>query len=144
MLKWNLLAIGAVLYLLTGAGAASAKSANGVWLTESKKAHVRIYDCDGKLCGKIVWLKEPNDQNGNPKVDKENSDETKRSAPLLGSNMISGMVRSSSNLWEDGEIYDAKDGKTYSSKMKLKDDETLEVSGCVFIFCKNQIWLRVE
>ncbi len=144
MLKSVMLFIGAVFYLMTMNGAASAKDVKGVWLTESKKAHVRIYDCGSELCGKIIWLKEPNDENGKPKVDKENSDKSKRALPLLGSNMISGMVKASSKLWKDGEIYNAEDGKTYSSKMNLTDDKTLEVSGCVFFFCKDQIWLRVE
>ena len=143
MWKWGLVALAAVTGLTTYSDAAHAKDALGVWLTESKKAHVQIYDCGEKLCGKIIWLKEPNDANGNPKVDKENADESKRSDPLMGSNMISGMVRVSSDLWHDGEIYNAEDGKTYSSKMKLKDDKTLNVSGCVFFFCKDQTWLRV-
>ena len=147
MLKRGLGAIGTALFLLSLVGpsdAATPKNANGVWLTESKKAHVEIYDCGDKLCGKIVWLKEPNDEQGNPKVDKENSDESKRILPLMGSNMISDMVRASSKLWKDGEIYNAEDGKTYSSKMEMIDDKTLEVSGCVFIICKDQTWLRVE
>ena len=144
MLKWGLVATGVLLCLVILAETASAKNAKGVWLTESKKAHVQIYDCGSKLCGKIVWLKEPNDENGNPKVDKENTDEAKRSVPLLGSNMISGMIKASSDLWKEGQIYDAEDGKTYDSRMQLKDNETLKVSGCIFFFCKAQIWLRVE
>jgi|FLOH01.1.fsa_nt_gi uncharacterized protein (DUF2147 family) len=144
MFKWGIGAFCAVMGLVSVTGAANAKDADGVWLTESKKAHVQIYDCDSKLCGKIIWLKEPTDDNGNPKLDVENADEAKRSLPLMGSNMISGMVRASSKLWKDGEIYNAEDGKTYSSKMELVDDKTLEVSGCVFFFCKDQIWVRVE
>jgi len=144
MVNWGKAATGAFLCLAALAGTAHAKDATGVWLTESKKAHVQIYECGSKLCGKIVWLKEPNDENGDPKLDGENSDEAKRSAPLLGSSMISGMVKASSNLWNDGEIYNAEDGKTYSSKMQLEDDKTLKVSGCVFIFCKNQTWIRIQ
>lgn len=143
-MKWGLVVLGGFFGLTVMTGPASAKDAHGVWLTESKKAHVEIYDCDTKLCGKIVWLMEPNDDNGNPKLDKHNPNKAKQSAPLMGSMMISGMVRASSSMWKDGEIYDAEDGKAYASKMKIKDDKTLEVSGCVFFFCKTQIWLRVE
>jgi len=144
MLKRGLLAI-VFVFGLTALGVnANANEAKGVWLTESKKAHVEIYDCAPKLCGKIVWLKEPNDKDGNPKVDVNNSDASKRSEPLMGSNMISGMARASSDLWKDGEIYNAEDGKTYASKMELEDEKTLKVSGCVFVFCKAQTWKRVE
>jgi len=144
MSKFGLTAIALVFGLATLGTSANANEAKGLWLTESKKAHVKIYDCASKLCGKIVWLKEPNDKDGNPKVDVNNSDASKRSEPLMGSNMISGMAKASSVLWNDGEIYNAEDGKTYASKMELKNEKTLKVSGCVFIFCKTQTWQRVE
>ncbi|HER26473.1 MAG TPA: DUF2147 domain-containing protein [Rhodospirillales bacterium] len=144
MQKRILGALAAVFVMASMAGTGLAKEAKGVWLTESKKAHVQIYDCGSKLCGKIIWLREPNDENGKPKVDVENAKESKRSLPLMGSNMISGMVRASSKLWNDGEIYNAEDGKTYSSKMEMTDDKTLEVSGCILFFCKAQTWVRVK
>ena len=123
---------------------AFAADATGVWLTESKKAHVEIKACGEALCGQIVWLKEPNDENGKPKVDKENEDPAKRSEPLLGSHMITGMKPDEPGRWGDGEIYNAEDGKTYNSSMELKDSDTLKVAGCVLIFCKSQIWTRVK
>ncbi len=123
---------------------AQAAEPTGVWLTESKAAHVEIYPCEQKLCGKVVWLKEPNDENGKPKLDKLNQDEKKRSLPIMGSVMIAGMVAQGGNEWEDGTIYNAEDGKTYSSEMVLVDDKTLKVSGCVLFFCKEQTWTRVQ
>ncbi len=123
---------------------AQAGSPKGLWLTESKKAHVEVYDCGDKLCGKIVWLKEPLDENGMPKVDKENADEKLRSKPLMGQNMISGMVPDGENAWDGGTIYNAEDGKTYSSEMQMPDDKTLNVSGCILFFCKQQVWTKVN
>ena len=144
MLKSGLSAIALLFGMATLGTSANANEAKGVWLTESKKAHVEIYDCASKLCGKIVWLKEPNDEGGKPKVDVENPDKSKRSEPLMGSNMISGMAKVSSVMWNEGEIYDPEDGKTYASKMELANDKTLKVSGCVFVFCEAQTWQRVE
>ena len=133
--------VGVIGFIGSPAGAAEA---TGVWLTESKKAHVEIYPCGTDLCGKIVWLKEPNDESGKPKVDKENPVDAKKSAPLLGSNMITGMKMERPGRWTDGEIYNAEDGKTYTSVMDLTDDSTLKVAGCVWIFCKDQVWTRVK
>ena len=129
--------------LPVGIASAIAADATGVWLTESKKAHVEIYNCGADLCGKIVWLKEPNDDAGKPKTDKENPDEALRSAPLLGSNMITGMKMERPGRWVDGSIYNAEDGKTYDSVMDLTNPSTLKVAGCVFIFCKDQVWTKV-
>ena len=134
----------AVAALALTTAAAQAAEPTGVWLTESKGAHVQIYPCEQKLCGKVVWLKEPNDENGKPKVDKLNEDEAKRTLPIMGSVMIAGMEAQGGNEWEDGTIYNAEDGKTYSSEMVLVDDKTLKVSGCVLFFCKEQTWTRVQ
>ncbi len=123
---------------------AQALDAKGVWLVESKKSHVEIYACNDKLCGKIVWLREPDDEDGKPKLDKKNKLESLRAKPLMGSVMISGMESDGKGKWDDGKIYNAEDGKTYSSEMEMPDNDTLEVSGCVLFFCKEQVWTRVK
>lgn len=130
--------------LIAVAPCAHAADATGTWLTESKKAHVQLAPCGNKLCGKIVWLKEPTDQNGKPKVDKENPDAAKHETPSLGSVMIDGMAPDGPNSWNGGTIYNAEDGNTYASKMELTDPVTLKVSGCVLFFCKKQTWTRVN
>lgn len=130
---------------LMGAGApALAGDAKGVWLTESKKAHVEIYDCAGKLCGKIVWLEEPNGADGKPKVDSKNEDAALQTRPLMGMDMISDLAPDGDNEWADGRIYSAEEGKTYKSKMALQEDGSLKVKGCIAFLCKTQVWTRVK
>ncbi len=116
----------------------------GVWLVQSGNAHVKIDDCGDKLCGSIVWLKEPLDENGKEKLDKENEDEALRTRKIMGLPMLKDFVADGENAWDDGSIYNAEDGKTYSSEMQLKDANTLEVKGCVLFFCKSQTWTRVH
>lgn len=130
--------------IMFAAATAQAADPKGLWLTEAKTAHVEIYVCGGKLCGKVVWLKEPNGDDGKPKLDKENADESKRSLPILGSIMIHDMEADGDSAWDDGTIYNAEDGKTYSSEMKLDGTAILKVSGCVLFFCKEQIWTKVK
>jgi len=140
------LVVGVLYFLAAIATATSAQAGDprGKWLTESKKAHVEVFDCNGKLCGKVVWLKEPLDENGKPKLDKENEDEKLKSRPIMGHHMISGMEPDGENEWDGGIIYNAEDGKTYSSEMTLVKDDTLKVAGCVLFFCKSQTWTRVN
>ncbi len=119
----------------------------GTWLVEKKNARVKIYEKNGKYFGKIVWLEEPNDENGKPKVDKENPEESLRSRPLLGLIMLRDFEYDEDLEWDDGEIYDPKNGKTYSCKMTLKDNgKTLDVRGYIgFSFIgRSQTWTRVE
>ncbi|HOJ03548.1 MAG TPA: DUF2147 domain-containing protein [Bacteroidota bacterium] len=119
----------------------------GTWLVQDKNAKVEIYKRGSKYYGKIVWLKEPNDEQGKAKVDKENPEEKLRSRPILGLEMLRGFVYDEDYVWEDGEIYDPKNGKTYSCKMTLTDKgNTLDVRGYIGISLigRTQEWTRVK
>lgn len=115
----------------------------GTWLTASGKAKVEIYKEGNKYNGKIVWLKNPLDENGKPKVDKNNPDRTKKSVPLLGLNMLKGFVYDDGE-WEDGTIYDPENGKTYSCTIRYRDG-MLDVRGYVGISLlgRTQTWFRI-
>jgi uncharacterized protein (DUF2147 family) len=53
----------------------------GVWLTENDESKIQIFKSGNEYFGKIIWLKEPSDKNGNPKKDKNNPDPAKRNNP---------------------------------------------------------------
>ena len=110
------------------------------------KSHVQIEPCGDRLCGTIIWLKEPNDEDGNPKRDKDNQDESLRDRPIIGLKLLNGFKPDgdSKTAWDDGTIYNPEDGKTYSSEMALEGDNIMMVKGCVWIFCKKQTWTRVQ
>lgn len=117
----------------------------GTWATVEGKSHVEIAPCDGdKFCGTITWLKEPNDKDGNPKIDSKNENQKLRDRGILGIKLLKGLEKVGDNEWDDGYIYNPEDGQIYGSEMKLMDDKTLQVKGCVLFFCKEQVWTRVE
>ncbi len=103
----------------------------GKWYNTEKDAQVEIFKEGNKYAGKIVWLQEPT-ENGKPKVDKNNSDQSKRSRPIMGMRLLNGFEYKG-GTWENGTIYDPKNGKTYSCTIKKKDSNTLEVRGYVGI-----------
>jgi uncharacterized protein (DUF2147 family) len=118
----------------------------GMWLIESGKAAVEISDCGGTLCGKIAWLKEPLDETGKPRVDKNNPAAELKSQRLCGLLMIGNFKPDAKpNEWDGGFIYNPEDGKTYSSEMELKSADVLGVRGYVGIplFGKSQTWTRL-
>jgi uncharacterized protein (DUF2147 family) len=118
----------------------------GKWWNHEKDAHIVIYKCGNEYCGKIVWLKEPLDEDGKPKRDKNNPDESLRSRPTLGLDILSGFVFEKDRTWEDGTIYNPRDGKTYSCYLTLLDDNKLKVRGFIGISLigKTQYWERVN
>lgn len=117
----------------------------GVWKTGEGNAMVRIYKNGEKYQGKIVWLKEPNDpETGKPKLDKNHPEETSRIRPILGLVNIWGFTFMEKNLWEDGNIYDPKNGNTYSCSIKMINSKTLEVRGYigVALLGRTDTWTR--
>jgi uncharacterized protein (DUF2147 family) len=142
--------IPAFLFLCVLAFSASAQNSKntpvGIWTNEDKEARFEIYNCSGnKLCGKLVWLKEPN-RDGKPKVDEKNPDKSLQSRPLQGLVFLQGFEPVGNGKWDNGTIYDPKSGKTYSSFMKMTGTDKLEVKGYVGIsfIGRSQNWTRVQ
>ncbi|RYU94805.1 DUF2147 domain-containing protein [Emticicia agri] len=104
----------------------------GTWYNEEKSAKIQFFKQGEKIFGKIVWLKEPND-GGKPRTDKENPDEKLRTRPLIGLVNLKNFTQESKTTWEDGEVYDPKNGKTYSCKMTLSSPTRLDVRGFIGI-----------
>jgi uncharacterized protein (DUF2147 family) len=118
----------------------------GIWETGNGKARVKITKVGNYYFGRIVWLKEPLNEEGKPKVDKNNEDETKRSKPLLGLQLVGGFEWKGDNLWDSGTIYDPESGKVYSCKINLEDKTTMNIRGFigVSLFGRTDTWKRLE
>ncbi len=125
---------------------AQAQSPVGIWTNELKEANFEIYDQGGKLFGKVVSLKEPLDKAGNPKTDINNPDPAKRSVPTIGLVFLKNFAPAGNGRWENGTIYDPKNGKTYSSFMQMSGNDKIEVRGFVGVsmFGRSQTWTRVK
>jgi uncharacterized protein (DUF2147 family) len=116
-----------------------------LWYNEEKTAKIQIYKArDGKYYGKIAWLKEPN-RDGKPKTDINNPDKARRNDPELGLLILQGFKKDGENGYEDGTIYDPKNGKTYSSKM-TRDGDVLHVRGYVgfSLFGRTTTWTKAD
>jgi uncharacterized protein (DUF2147 family) len=118
----------------------------GLWETGTGKARVNIIKSGNYYYGRIVWLREPNNEEGKPKVDKNNPDETKRTVPLLGLRMLTSFEFKGNNLWEDGTIYDPESGSTYSCTINMTDNNTMNIRGYIGIsaFGRTDVWKRLE
>ena len=134
-----------VAMVIGGIGGALAADPTGTWLNETNDAHVKFYLCnDEELCGDIVWLKEALGDDGLERRDILNEDESLRGRLIAGLQIVTGLTDEGDGEWEDGEIYNVKDGETYDVDIELVDANTLNVSVCVFIFCKTVAWTRVQ
>jgi uncharacterized protein (DUF2147 family) len=116
----------------------------GNWLTAEGESKIEIYRCDSvTLCGKIVWLRDPL-KNGKPVVDDKNPEDTLRTRPVMGLELLRGFTYAGDGVWSGGKIYDPKSGNDYSAKMTLVDSANLDLRGYVVIplFGRTERWTR--
>ncbi len=115
----------------------------GKWLNPSGADQIWIYKVGDKYFGKLGWIKVP-DEDGKPKMDKNNPDPALRTRPDLNLELLKDFTFDG-KTWEDGTIYDPKSGKTYSCKMTLIDN-TLKIRGYIGIslFGRTEVWTRVK
>ena len=117
----------------------------GVWWNTEKDAKVEIYRCGNEICGKIIWIEREN--KGEARVlDENNSDKVLKTRPLMGVNVLKGFTFDGEEKWVDGTAYDPKSGKTYTSYLRLKDANTLEIRGYIGtpILGRTVIWKKAQ
>lgn len=144
-MKKMLIVLACALFLLTGTAVANeADAILGEYYTdEEKDSIVEIYKDGDLYSGKIIWLKNPKNDDGTDKVDKENPDEARRNDPIIGLNLVKGFTYKGGSKWADGTIYDPNNGKTYKCKMKLQGNE-LKVRGFigVSLLGRTTVWIK--
>ena len=125
--------------------AQSADAIVGKWLNKDGDAHIQIYKTGNKFNGKLVWLKNPNNEQGKAKMDVHNPDVKLRGRALWGLEILKGFSFDD-GAWEDGTIYDPKSGKTYSCKMTMNGNDKLNVRGYIGISLigRTDVWTRVK
>ncbi|MFN6374206.1 MAG: DUF2147 domain-containing protein [Chitinophagia bacterium] len=119
----------------------------GIWLTGSKNGKVEIYKNGNSYQGKIVWLQEPIDPaTGKPKTDVKHPDKSLHQRPVMGLVNLWGFKHKGEQSWENGHIYDPKNGKEYKCIITMKDKNTLDVRGYVGITLigRTDVWTRTK
>jgi uncharacterized protein (DUF2147 family) len=107
--------------------AARADDPFGTWMRPSTGTQVNFYNCGGKLCGKIVAVK---DQSRKGEV---------------GTIIMNGAAKTGDREWR-GDLLNTEDGKTYSGVVTLEGPNGLNLKGCAAlgIICKGETWQRVK
>jgi uncharacterized protein (DUF2147 family) len=124
------------LLALTATAQAQASDPSGTYLSESGETRVRIARCGQAYCGTITSVQ------GDAK-DANNPDPALRGRNLVGVQMISNITPSGEGF--TGQLYNYKDGKTYSGKMSFQG-KAMQLSGCVLggLICRSQTWTKVN
>ncbi|MEL6556764.1 MAG: DUF2147 domain-containing protein [Bacteroidota bacterium] len=124
---------------------ASAQSIVGSWKTiddntGKPRSIVEIYEKDGDYYGKIVKLFRAPDEDQNPMC--EECKGKLKGKPIIGMEIITGMEKDG-DVFNDGEILDPENGKTYDCKLWIEDGN-LKVRGYLLFFYRTQTWLPAD
>jgi uncharacterized protein (DUF2147 family) len=125
---------------LQAAAASSALAADptGDWRVADGVANIRVAQCSGSMWGVVAWEKVPGGRDSN------NPDASKKNRPTLGMPILIDMKKKAGGESWEGQVYNAKDGQTYSSSITPTDADHLEIRGCVLGFlCGGETWTRV-
>ena len=129
------------------ASMALANSPVGQWhtlddKTGEVKSVVLIFEQQGVVRGRIEKVLRK-DADTAAKCDKRSDD--RKNQPVVGMEIIRGAKKASGkNVWEDGEILDPENGKTYALRLTpIENGAKLEVRGSIGPFGRTQTWVRV-
>ena len=129
-----------------GVAHAAATPPDGIWYDKDQSAIIKFHPCTDaapNYCGTIVWLKDPTEADGSPKVDTLNKDPAKKGKPMIGLDVFTKMVEDDDH-WK-GKAYNAEDGKTYDVTFAVKtpNNDVADVRGCLLGFlCRTEQFKR--
>lgn len=134
------------LLMAIAAPAQAGPAETGLWIDDTGKGAVRIEACGAKLCGRIVWLKEPVNAQGLPLTDKNNPDPGKQTRPICGLPILGQLEPLPEGGYDNGWVYDPKVGKSYDVAITLAGPNQLQVTGYkgVRFLGKSFYWTRAK
>ena len=116
------------------------ESIEGIWLTEEGNSKVEIYQKGDNYFGKIVWLEQSTDKNGNPVKDLNNSNKDLQNRQLLGIDMLKDLQLKSGKWY--GKIYAPMRGLEMDVVIVSSGKDQLQLNVTYRGFTRKQTWTR--
>ncbi len=104
----------------------------GKWISEQKNCIIQVYKNGNEYGAKLTWFDDSDDKTKpmNMRVDEKNPNKALQSRKLIGMDVADNLTYNpETNSWENGLIYDAKSGRTWSSAASLSREGMLKVTG---------------
>jgi uncharacterized protein (DUF2147 family) len=103
--------------LVSGAAAQGpVADVTGLWIDHTGQGAVEITPCGNRICGRVVWLKNPSHKSRSGKL-------------ICGTQVLGDLQKQSNNAWESGWIYNPEDEERFSAALKMANANTLLVTG---------------
>jgi uncharacterized protein (DUF2147 family) len=115
----------------------------GIWVNGQKNIRIEFFKTTIGYAARIVWLKEPDDENGKPKLDVENPNPSLRNKPLVGTTIIYNLKFDGKN-YVSGKIYAPRKGMTADCSIRLISADKIEITGKKGFVNEKKIWTRFK
>jgi uncharacterized protein (DUF2147 family) len=104
----------------------AAAQPTGIWYDDTGRGAIEITNCSGRLCGRLVWLKDP----------KHND--------ICGTQIIGNAKPMGTGKWDGGWIYDPERDAKYSVEITALGADRLKVMGYqgTKLLSETHIWKR--
>ena len=108
----------------------------GSYWTPDKDGKIKVFEKNGKIYAKLVWVKDQNSQ----KSKKPNGESA------VGSYLLVSFEKKKENLWTEGFIMDPTKDKKYSCKLWLDENNNLVARGYVgfALLGKTVVFERID
>jgi len=125
------------------AAAQSPTNVAGIWFDSAGEGAIELAPCGTRMCGHIVWLKQPLNAQGKPLHDRNNPDSSKHIRPICGLQILRDLQPMTDGSWGRGIVYDPKKGAENEASIKLLGPQTLQLTGYgLFGLSKSFQWAR--
>jgi len=103
----------------------------GKWMSSERNLIVQVYKEGESFKAKVIWfLNTDKSKTMDEWTDKHNPDPSLRERKLIGMSILKNLsYEPKSNSWEEGKIYDAKNGREWDASARIDKDGTLKVTG---------------
>jgi len=116
-------------FMISAANAEKIGDVAGRWRTVRHGALVDIVDCgNGSPCGTLAWVSEATFQSNTKDI--RNRDLSQRNRKLIGVPILWGF-QPDEFTWQNGNIYNPEDGKTFRANIQLLSKNEIRVTGCL-------------
>jgi uncharacterized protein (DUF2147 family) len=105
----------------------------GYWKNPSGSAIIVIAPCGQALCGTVAWASAEGRREASKSV-----------SHVIGTRVLTGLRRSDGR-WT-GSLFIPDDNVHVSARLQVLSGSGLRLTGCAFagLFCRSQVWTRVE
>lgn len=117
----------------------------GTWLTEEKDGKIQIFKVNDRYFGKVIDGKDMFEVDGKTSRKDIHNPDPKLRTRNIHNMIILSHFRYEEGEWVEGKVYDSRNGKTYSSQIKLNADN-LELRGYIGtpLLGKTTVWTRIK